>query len=94
MAKKKDIDNITDNSNVTVNEKRLYKYEIGDEVFTMEFNKVKSFIIQKRIIVTRFDGDGNIVTLVYYDESNWDSTKAMYAEDVLYPSKEKLLESL
>ncbi len=94
MAKKKDIDNVTDNDNVTLNEEKLYKYEVGDEVFTMEDNKVKSFIIQKRIIMTRFDGDGNIVTSVYYDESNWDSFKAMYAENVLYPSKKELLETL
>ena len=44
--------------------------------------------------MTRFDGDGNIVTSVYYDESNWDSFKAMYAENVLYPSKKELLETL
>ena len=65
-----------------------------DEVFTMEDNKVKSFIVQKRIILTRADIDNNIVTSVYYDDSNWDSLKATYPEDALYPSKKELLNSL
>ena len=57
----------------------------------MEDNKVKSFVVQKRIILTRVDGDNNVVTSVYYDESNWDSLKAIYPEDALYPSKKELL---
>lgn len=100
MTKRKEIqEKVVENEAMTTEEivqepAKLYKYEVGDEVFTMEDNKVKSFIIQKRIIMTRFDGDGNIVTSVYYDESNWASFKAIYAEDILYPSKEKLLETL
>ena len=99
MAKKKETqEEVVENEIMTTEEimkepAKLYKYEVGDEVFTMEDNKVKSFIIQKRIIMTRFDGDGNIVTSVYYDESNWDSFKAMYAENSLYPSKKELLET-
>ena len=74
--------------------KSLYKYEIGDEVFVMEDNKVKSFTIGKRIILTRLSNDDKIETVVYYDESNWNSLKAEYSEQMLYPSKKKLLESL
>lgn len=73
---------------------KLYKYDIGDEVFVMEDNKVKSFTIGKRIILTRLSNDDEIETVVYYDESNWNSLKAEYSEKMLYPSKKKLLESL
>jgi len=100
MAKRKEIqDEVVENEVMTTEEiiqepTKLYKYEVGDEVFTMEDNKVKSFVVQKRIILTRVDGDNNIVTSVYYDESNWDSLKAIYPEEVLYPSKKELLNSL
>ena len=100
MAKRKEMQEDVVENEVTTTEKitqeslKLYKYEVGDEVFTMEDNKVKSFIVQKRIILTRADIDNNIVTSVYYDESNWDSLKAIYPEDALYPSKKELLNSL
>ena len=100
MAKRKEMQEDVVENEVTTTEEimqespKLYKYEIGDEVFTMEDNKVKSFIVQKRIILTRADIDNNIVTSVYYDESNWDSLKAIYPEDALYPSKKELLNSL
>ena len=100
MAKRKEMQEDVVENEVTTSEEimqeslKLYKYEIGDEVFTMEDNKVKSFIVQKRIILTRADIDNNIVTSVYYDDSNWDSLKAAYTEDALYPSKEELLNSL
>ena len=90
MAKAKE-DTKTTDENVC---KSLYKYEIGDEVFVMEDNKVKSFVIEKRIIVTRTDNDGKIINEVLYDENNWNSLKAQYNENILYPSKNKLLESL
>ena len=100
MAKRKEIQEDVVENEVTTTEEipqespKLYKYEVGDEVFTMEDNKVKSFIIQKRIILTRDAGDNNIMTTVYYDDSNWDSLKAIYPEDALYPSKKELLNSL
>ncbi len=100
MAKKKDeITEIVDEQTpLTAVEgeitKPLYKYEVGDEVFTMENNKVKSFVINKRVILTILDGDGNTRTEVYYDENNWASAKAQYTEEALFPSKKKLLESL
>lgn len=100
MAKKKDeITEIVDEQTpLTTVEgeitKSLYKYEVGDEVFTMENNAVKSFIINKRIILTRINAEGETVTYVFYDESGWDSLKAQYSEEMLYPSKKKLLESL
>ena len=99
MAKRKETQEVVENEVMTTEEimqesPKLYKYEVGDEVFTMEDNKVKSFVVQKRIILTRADGDNNVVTSVYYDESNWDSLKAIYPEDVLYPSKKELLNSL
>ena len=100
MAKRKEtqedvVENeVTTTGEITQESPKLYKYEVGDEVFTMEDNKVKSFIIQKRIILTRDAGDNNIMTTVYYDESNWDSLKAIYPENVLYPSKKELLNSL
>ena len=99
MAKRKETQEVVENEVMTTEEvkeesPKLYKYEVGDEVFTMEDNKVKSFVVQKRIILTRVDGDNNIVTSVYYDESNWDSLKAIYPEDSLYPSKKELLNSL
>ena len=100
MAKRKEMQEDVVENEVKTTEKimqespKLYKYEVGDEVFTMEDNKVKSFIVQKRIILTRADIDNNIVTSVYYDESNWDSLKAIYPEDALYPSKKELLNSL
>ena len=100
MAKRKEMQEDVVENEVTTTEKitqespKLYKHEVGDEVFTMEDNKVKSFIVQKRIILTRADIDNNIVTSVYYDESNWDSLKAIYPEDALYPSKKELLNSL
>ena len=85
---------VTTTEEITQESPKLYKYEVGDEVFTMEDNKVKSFIIQKRVILTRDVGDNNIMTTVYYDDSNWDSLKAIYPEDALYPSKKELLNSL
>ena len=100
MTKRKEIqedvvDNeVTTTEDITQESPKLYKYEVGDEVFTMEDNKVKSFIIQKRVILTRDVGDNNIITTVYYDDSNWDSLKAIYPEDALYPSKKELLNSL
>ena len=100
MTKRKEMQEDVVENEVTTTEEitqelpKLYKYEVGDEVFTMEDNKVKSFIVQKRIILTRADIDNNIVTSVYYDESNWDSLKAIYPEDALYPSKKELLNSL
>lgn len=99
MAKRKETQEVVENEVMTTEEitqesPKLYKYEVGDEVFTMEDNKVKSFVVQKRIILTRVDGDNNVVTSVYYDESNWDSLKAIYPEDALYPSKKELLNSL
>jgi hypothetical protein len=100
MAKRKEMQEDVVENEVTTTEEimqespKLYKYEIGDEVFTMEDNKVKSFIVQKRIILTRTDSDNNIVTSVYYDDSNWSSLKATYPENVLYPSKKELLNSL
>ena len=99
MAKRKETQEVVENEVTTTEEitqesPKLYKYEVGDEVFTMEDNKVKSFIVQKRIILTRADIDNNIVTSVYYDDSNWDSLKATYPEDALYPSKKELLNSL
>ena len=100
MAKRKEMqEDVVENEVMTTEEitqelPKLYKYEVGDEVFTMEDNKVKSFVVQKRIILTRADIDNNIVTSVYYDESNWDSLKAIYPEDALYPSKKELLNSL
>jgi len=100
MAKRKETQEVIIGNEVPTTEEivqeptKLYKYEVGDEVFTMEDNKVKSFIVQKRIILTRVDGDNNIVTSVYYDESNWDSLKAIYSEDALYSSKKDLLNSL
>ena len=99
MAKRKEMQEDVVENEVTTTEEiiqespKLYKYEIGDEVFTMEDNKVKSFIVQKRIILTRADSD-NIVTSVYYDDSNWSSLKATYPENALYPSKKELLNSL
>ena len=90
MAKAKEDTKTTDENAC----KSLYKYEIGDEVFVMEDNKVKSFVIEKRIIVTRTDNDGKIINEVLYDENNWNSLKAQYNENILYPSKNKLLESL
>ena len=90
MAKRKEMQEDVVENEVTTTEEimqespKLYKYEIGDEVFTMEDNKVKSFIVQKRIILTRTDSDNNIVTSVYYDDSNWSSLKAKYPENVLY----------
>lgn len=71
----------------------LYKYEIGDEVFTMENNRVHSFIVGKRIILSRMSEDG-IITEVYYDDNNWGSLKAQYTEESLFPSKKELLNSL
>ena len=100
MAKRKEMqedvveNKVTTTEEITQESPKLYKYEVGDEVFTMEDNKVKSFIIQKRVILTRNVGDNNIMTTVYYDDSNWDSLKAIYPENVLYPSKEELLNSL
>ena len=100
MAKRKEIqedvvkNEVTTTEEITQESPKLYKYEVGDEVFTMEDNKVKSFIIQKRVILTRDAGDNNIMTTVYYDDSNWDSLKAIYSENVLYPSKKELLNSL
>ena len=100
MAKRKEMQEDVVENEVTTTEKimqespKLYKYEVGDEVFTMEDNKVKSFIVQKRIILTRADSDNNIVTSVYYDDSNWSSLKATYPENALYPSKKELLNSL
>ena len=85
---------VTTTEEITQEQPKLYKYEVGDEVFTMEDNKVKSFIVQKRIILTRADSDNNIVTSVYYDDSNWDSLKATYPENALYSSKKELLNSL
>ena len=100
MAKRKEIqedvvkNEVTTTEEITQESPKLYKYEVGDEVFTMEDNKVKSFIVQKRVILTRDVGDNNIMTTVYYDDSNWDSLKAIYPEDALYPSKKELLNSL
>ena len=99
MTKRKETQEVVENEVMTTEEitqesLKLYKYEVGDEVFTMEDNKVKSFVVQKRIILTRADGDNNVVTSVYYDESNWDSLKAIYPEDALYSSKKELLNSL
>lgn len=100
MAKRKEMQEDVVENEVTTTEEiiqespKLYKYEIGDEVFTMEDNKVKSFIVQKRIILTRTDSDNNIVTSVYYDDSNWSSLKATYPENALYSSKKELLNSL
>ena len=99
MAKRKETQEVVENEVMATEEvkeesPKLYKYEVGDEVFTMEDNKVKSFVVQKRIILTRADGDNNVVTSVYYDELNWDSLKAKYPEDALYPSKKELLNSL
>ena len=100
MAKRKEtqedvVENeVTTTEEITQESPKLYKYEVGDEVFTMEDNKVKSFIVQKRVILTRDAGDNNIMTTVYYDDSNWDSLKAIYPENVLYPSKKELLNSL
>ena len=100
MAKRKEIQEEVVENEVMTTEKimeapaKLYKYEVGDEVFTMENNAVKSFIINKRIILTRINAEGEIVTSVFYDESGWDSLKAQYSEEKLYPSKKKLLESL
>ena len=100
MAKRKEIqedvvkNEVTTTEEITQESPKLYKYEVGDEVFTMEDNKVKSFIIQKRVILTRDAGDNNIMTTVYYDDLNWDSLKAIYPEDALYPSKKELLNSL
>ena len=100
MAKRKEMqedvveNKVTTTEEITQESPKLYKYEVGDEVFTMEDNKVKSFIIQKRVILTRNVGDNNIMTSVYYDDSNWDSLKAIYPEDALYPSKKELLNSL
>ena len=100
MAKRKEIqedvveNEVTTTEEITQESPKLYKYEVGDEVFTMEDNKVKSFIVQKRVILTRDAGDNNIMTTVYYDDSNWDSLKAIYPENALYPSKKELLNSL
>lgn len=100
MTKRKEMqEDVVENEVMTTEEitqksPKLYKYEVGDEVFTMEDNKVKSFIVQKRVILTRDVGDNNIMTTVYYDDLNWDSLKAIYPENVLYPSKEELLNSL
>ena len=99
MAKKKEITElVNDEQTLSAVESEicipLYKYEVGDEVFVMEDNKVKSFTIAKRIIVTRLDNDGKIQNDVLYDESNWASLKGQYNEKFLYPTKKALLESL
>ena len=77
-----------------IKKEQLYKYNIGDEVFTMEDNKVKSFVIKKRIILTYQYNDSEEQTEVYYDVLPWDSLKAQYNEKNLYPTKKDLLESL
>lgn len=74
-------------------EKKLFKYDIGDEVYVMENNKVTSFVIGKRIILSYFH-DGGVVDIVYYDPNGWNSLKASYTEDQLYPTKQALLKSL
>lgn len=105
MAKKKEITNLSleteDNKALTVIEdpidtlEKLYKYDIGQEVFLMQNNKVNSFIIEKRVIVTRKNAEGGkIITKVYYDPYGNDSMRATFIEDILYPSKEALLNSL
>ena len=71
----------------------LYKYNVGDTVYTMQDNKVKSFVIGKRIVVSRLSENG-IVNEVLYDESNWDSLKAQYKESSLFATKKELLNSL
>lgn len=97
MGKKKNNvfdDNVSENITVDKIESQcLYKYEIGDEVFTMENNRVKSFIIAKRIILT-VQEDDETITKVFYDEKNWESLKAEYVEENLFPTKEDLLKTL
>lgn len=95
MTKRKEIQEVVNNEIIKIEEpKKLYKYEIGDEVFVMQNNKVHSFIVEKRIILTRKTNNDNVETKVYYDDNNYDSMKAIYVEDVLYPSKSALLNSL
>lgn len=72
---------------------KLYKYDIGDTVYVMENNKVKEFVIAKRVVLTVKVNDV-LINEVYYDESDVRSLRGTYKEEQLYPSKKALLSSL
>ena len=100
MSKKKDNEEImTEDVLISGNENstpvQLYKYDIGDTVYVMENNKVKEFVIAKRVVLTVEGNDkGNLINEVYYDDSNVRSLRGAYQEEQLYASKKALLASL
>jgi len=102
MSKKKDMQEevINDDVMITPTEtekpcpsQNLYKYDIGDTVYVMENNKVKQFVIAKRVVLT-VNGNDGLINEVYYDESDVRSLRGTYKEEQLYPSKKALLSSL
>ena len=71
------------------------KYGLGQRLFYMENNKVASFTVYHRIVEEILnesdDGEQTVETTIYYGGDNLRKT---YLEDILYPSKEALLNSL
>ena len=71
------------------------KYGLGQRLFYMENNKVASFTVFHRIVEEILnesdDGQQTVETTIYYGGDNLRKT---YLEDILYPSKEALLNSL
>lgn len=68
------------------------KYNIGDEVWFMHDNKVKSgTIIKIDVVLERDMNSQNVGKSVYYGLYNFISP---YIEQRLFPTKEELLKSL
>lgn len=71
------------------------KYGLGQRLFFMENNKVANFTVYHRIVEEVLDenddGQQTVETTIHYGGDNLRKT---YGEDILYPSKEALLNSL
>lgn len=71
------------------------KYELGQRLFMLEDNKVKEFTVYHRIVETILnendDGQQNVETVILYGGENLRRT---VNENLLYPSKAALLNSL
>lgn len=70
------------------------KYDIGKEVFYMENNKVKSFIIQAISAKKQTYYDNNLPEQENQYSSDIYGGKTWISEKKLFPSKEELIASL